>query len=498
MPAMNLTRSSGILLHPTSLPGPYGIGDIGPAAHRWLDDLAAAECRLWQVLPLCPTGYADSPYQCFSTFAGNPYLISPDLLLEEGLVTSDDLAGCPDFPEERVDYGGVISWKLALLDTALDRFQVAGSRQFRKEFETFRVSNREWLDDFALFMALKDLYNLKPWTRWPAPLRDRDSLQLQKARAAYAPEVARHAFRQFLFFRQWRALREHADELAVKIIGDLPIFVAHDSADVWANAELFYLDDAGHPSVVAGVPPDYFSGTGQLWGNPLYRWDVHAGTDYAWWLARFRAAFKLVDVVRVDHFRGFVDYWEIPGDATTAIEGRWLQGPGAPFLKAVINELGDLPIIAEDLGEINPEVFVLRDQFDLPGMKILQFAFDEGLENEFLPHNYPANCIVYTGTHDNDTTLGWWESATQEERELARDYLGITGEDISWDLIRAAWKSKANVAISPLQDVLSLPTGARMNFPGTLGSNWGWRMREGAFSPELQAALAALNRQNLR
>jgi 4-alpha-glucanotransferase len=498
MLGMKLPRSSGILLHPTSLPGPYGIGDIGPAAHQWLDDLAATGCKLWQVLPLCPTGYADSPYQCFSTFAGNAYLISPDSLLAEGLVTAEDLADRPEFPDGEVDYGPVISWKLALLDAALRSFESGRFRQHHAEFETFRVANREWLDDFALFMAIKDLYNLKPWTEWPAPLRDRDSLQMQKARAAYAQEVTRHAFRQFLFFRQWKTLRARAQEVGVTIIGDLPIFVAHDSADVWANRELFDLDEAGHPSVVAGVPPDYFSETGQLWGNPLYRWKVHADTGYAWWLARFRAVFKLVDVVRVDHFRAFVDYWEVPGDAKTAVEGRWLQGPGAPFLQAVVNELGDLPIIAEDLGEINPEVFVLRDQFDLPGMKILQFAFDDDLENEFLPHHYPRNCIVYTGTHDNDTNVGWWDSANEDERAFAREYLGITGEDISWDLIRAAWKSKANVAITPLQDILSLPTGARMNFPGTLGGNWRWRMRTGDLSPELLARLSVLNRDTLR
>ncbi len=495
---MKLQRSSGILLHPTSLPGPYGIGDIGPAAHQWLDDLAAADCKLWQVLPLCPTGYADSPYQCFSTFAGNPYLTSPDLLLEEGLVSSEELAACPEFPEEAVDYGPVIRWKLSLLDTAFGRFQGGGFRRLHQDFETFRASNRDWLEDFALFMALKDLYNLKPWTEWPAPLRDRDSLQLQKARTTYAEDLTRHAFRQFLFFRQWKALRARAAEIDIKIIGDLPIFVAHDSADVWANKELFYLDDAGQPSVMSGVPPDYFSETGQLWGNPLYRWEAHEQTDYAWWLSRFRAVFKLVDVVRVDHFRGFVDYWEVPGGAENAIEGRWLPGPGAPFLQRVVDELGDLPIIAEDLGEINPEVYEVRDQFNLPGMKILQFAFDGGLTNDFLPHHYPANCIVYTGTHDNDTNFGWWENADEEELQFAREYLGVTGSDISWDLIRAAWRSKANVAITPLQDVLDLPTSARMNFPGTLGGNWVWRMRKEAFSPELQKRLAALNRETHR
>jgi 4-alpha-glucanotransferase len=495
---MNQNRSSGILLHPTSLPGQYGIGDFGPAAHRWLDDLVASGCHLWQVLPLCPTGYADSPYQCFSTFAGNVYLISPDLLVEDGLVSTEDLADCPEFPKDQVDYGPVISWKLGLLDTAFDQFEKRGSRELKNDFETFRVTNRDWLDDFALFMALKDLYNLRPWTEWPAPLRDRNSLQLQKARASYAREVSRHSFRQFLFFRQWRGLHARAGDLGIKIIGDLPIFVAHDSADVWANKDLFYLNDAGQPQVVAGVPPDYFSETGQLWGNPLYRWDFHAQTGYAWWLARFRAMFKLVDIVRVDHFRGFVDYWEIPGDAATAIEGRWLPGPGAGFLQTVIDELGGLPIVAEDLGEINPEVYVVRDQFELPGMKILQFAFDDDLENEFLPHHYPSNCVVYTGTHDNDTNRGWWESATDQERDFAREYLGVTGADISWDLIRAAWKSRADVAITPLQDVLGLPTSARMNFPGTLGGNWGWRMGDGAFSAELQTKLVELNAETER
>ena len=495
---MNQSRSSGILLHPTSLPGRYGIGDIGPSAHQWLDDLAASGCSLWQVLPLCPTGYADSPYQCFSTFAGNVYLISPDLLLEEGLIAPQDLVDCPEFPEDQVDYGPVISWKLALLDAAFDQFEQRGSREVKNEFETFRVSNRAWLDDFALFMALKDLYSLRPWTEWPAPLRDRDAQQLQKARASYAREISRHSFRQFLFFRQWKAVHTHAQDLGVKIIGDLPIFVAHDSADVWANKALFHLDDVGQPLVVAGVPPDYFSETGQLWGNPLYRWDFHAETGYTWWLARFRAMFKLVDIVRVDHFRGFVDYWEIPGDASTAIQGKWLPGPGAGFLQTVVDELGGLPIIAEDLGEINPEVYVVRDQFDLPGMKILQFAFDDDLENEFLPHHYPSNCIVYTGTHDNDTNRGWWDIAGDEERAFARQYLGVTGEDISWDLIRAAWRSRADVAITPLQDVLNLPTSARMNYPGTLGGNWGWRMREGAFSPDLQRKLYDLNQETLR
>jgi 4-alpha-glucanotransferase len=495
---MKLNRSSGILLHPTSLPGPYGIGDLGPRAGQWLDDLAASQCSLWQVLPLSPTGYADSPYQCFSTFAGNAYLISPDLLVEDGLLSHDDLADHPEFPVDEVEYGPVISWKLSLLDTAFGRFENGGFQDLHNEMEAFRMSNRDWLDDFALFMALKDLYNLRPWTEWPAPLRDRDQLQMQKARTSYAKEVTRHVFRQFLFFRQWNRLRNHARELGIQIIGDLPIFVAHDSADVWANRHLFSIDDDGHPTVVAGVPPDYFSKTGQLWGNPLYRWDVHAESGFAWWLARFRAIFKLVDIVRVDHFRGFVDYWEIPSGAETAVEGRWLPGPGAPFLQIIIDELGDLPIIAEDLGKINPEVYVLRDQFELPGMKILQFAFDDDTENEFLPHHYPENCVVYTGTHDNDTNLGWWTSAGDDEREFARTYLDVTGEDISWDLIREAWNSRAVVAITPLQDILNLPTTARMNFPGTLGGNWSWRMREGAFSPQLQEKVATLNRETGR
>jgi 4-alpha-glucanotransferase len=495
---MNLDRSSGILLHPTSLPGPYGIGDLGPAAGKWLEDLSASECSLWQVLPLTPTGYADSPYQCFSTFAGNVYLISPELLAGEGLVTDGDLASCPEFSTDEVDYGPVISWKTGLLDAAFDRFENGRLGSLSKDFETFRVANRDWLDDFALFMALKDLYNLRPWTEWPTPLRDRDQLQLQKARTSYSREITRHAFRQFLFFRQWKALRGRAHELGIKIIGDLPIFVAHDSADVWANRHLFSIDEAGHPTVVAGVPPDYFSETGQLWGNPLYRWEVHAESGYSWWLARFRAIFRLVDIVRVDHFRGFVDYWEIPSEAKTAVEGRWLPGPGAPFLQTIIDELGGLPIIAEDLGEINPEVYVVRDRFELPGMKILQFAFDDDLENEFLPHHYPENCVVYTGTHDNDTNLGWWTSAEDDEREFASSYLEISGDDISWDLIGAAWRSQAVVAITPLQDVLGLPTTARMNYPGTLGGNWVWRVREGAFSPELQAKLATLNRETGR
>lgn len=491
MPAMKLRRSSGILLHPTSLPGPFGIGDLGPRAHTWVRELASTGCRLWQVLPLSPTGFADSPYQCFSTFAGNPYLISPELLVEDGLLTEGDLENGPDFPADRVDYGSVITRKLELLDVAFDRFE-AGSK-LREEFSTFQATNRVWLDDFALFMAFKDLYSLKPWTEWPAPLRDRVPLQMQKARTAYATDVKRHSFLQFLFFRQWRALKAVAVEAGVSIIGDLPIFVAHDSADVWANPELFHLGPDGRPTVVAGVPPDYFSETGQLWGNPLYRWDVHAESEYAWWLARFRAIFRMVDIVRVDHFRGFVDYWEVPAGAETAVHGRWRDGPGAVFLQAVMNELGDLPVIAEDLGEINPAVFELRDHFELPGMKILQFAFEDDLSNDFLPHHYPVNCVVYTGTHDNDTVVGWWESIGKEEREFVRSYLGITGEDIAWDLISAAWESRAVVAIAPLQDLLGLGTEARMNYPGTLGGNWTWRLSEGAFDGSVGARLVALN-----
>ncbi len=475
--AARFERSSGLLLHPTSLPGPYGIGDLGPAARRFAITLGRVGVRWWQVLPLGPTGYGDSPYQTFSAFAGNPYLISPDDLLSEGLLTVADLAALPTFPAGKVDYGAVIPFKLGLLDRAYERF--AARADLRAEMEGFRARHRAWLDDFALFMALKEAHGGAPWTQWEEPLRRRDEKALKKARTSLADAVERHIFHQFLFFRQWRNLREHAHEHAVRFIGDAPIFVAHDSADVWAHPELFDLDENGNPRVVAGVPPDYFSPTGQRWGNPLYRWEEHRRTGYAWWLSRLRLLLELVDAVRLDHFRGFAAYWEVPAEEETAEHGRWVPAPGEDFFSAVNDALQSPPLIAEDLGVITPDVEALRRKFGFPGMKVLVFAFGSGSDNPFLPHNYTdPNFAVYTTTHDNDTVVGWWnERATPEERDYARRYLAVSGENIAWDLIRAAWRSTAVLAIAPVQDVLSLGNEARMNYPGRLGGNWAWRMK---------------------
>jgi 4-alpha-glucanotransferase len=490
---MRFERASGILLHPTSLPGPYGIGDLGPQAYRWLDFLAESGCKLWQILPLGPTGFGDSPYQCFSAFAGNPYLVSPEKLLEDGLLSTDDLVECPQFPVERVDYGAVIPWKLGILDRAYIQFQQNPPEGLRQEFETFRAAQVSWMNDFALFMALKEAHGGSPWNEWPASLRQRNEEALELARKQHAVAIQRQEFRQFLFFRQWSELRIYARERDIRIIGDLPIFVAYDSTDVWMHPDLFFLDGEGKPTVVAGVPPDYFSSTGQLWGNPLYRWELHAERGYVWWLARLRATLEVVDTVRLDHFRGFAGYWEIPAGNPTAEVGQWIPAPGHNFLRAVEKALGKLPIIAEDLGVITPDVVALRQAFDLPGMKILQFAFS-GPGNEFLPHHYPYNCVVYTGTHDNDTTRGWYESAPRVERDFARRYLGCSGKNFVWKLIRLAWSSVAIFALAPMQDFLDLGSEARMNYPSTPSGNWQWRMSPNALTDELKGKVKELNR----
>jgi 4-alpha-glucanotransferase len=490
---MRFERASGILLHPTSLPGAYGIGEIGRAAYRWLEFLASSGSQLWQVLPLGPTGYGDSPYQCFSAFAGNPYLISIEDLLESNLLTPEDLVDQPNFPSDRVDYGPLIEWKVATLTRAYRRFQNSASPTQQSEFEAFQIKEAHWLDDFALFMAIKEDHHGAPWVQWPSSLRNRKPEALESFRDEHVSAIQRHAFWQFIFFRQWRALRTHAHELGIQIIGDIPIFVAHDSSDVWAHPNLFYLDEKGSPSVVSGVPPDYFSSTGQMWGNPLYRWETHAEEGYAWWLDRFRAVLKMVDIVRLDHFRGFAGYWEIPADSETAINGRWAPGPGAKFFLNLRGALGDLPIIAEDLGEITPDVIELRDRFDLPGMKVLVFAFDGDADNEFLPHNYTPNYVVYTGTHDNDTALGWYKRVNEQERNFAHRYLQTDGSDIARDLIRAAWSSVGVFALAPMQDFLGLDNSARMNYPSRPSGNWTWRMPSDALSDSLVADLRELN-----
>ena len=489
---MTFKRSSGILLHPTSFPGPYGIGDFGPQAYKFIDFLAGSGCKLWQVLPLGPTGYGDSPYQCFSAFAGNPYLISPDILIEEGLLVESDLDDMPSWDSSRVDFGGLFHWKPKLLDKAYERFLATHRPDLHHDFEKFCIENASWLDDFALFMALKDANGGIAWNKWPKDQRLREEAALENARKEFSSSIARQQFRQFLFFRQWNALRNFVHQKGIQIVGDIPIFVAMDSADAWSHPDLFYLDKAGIPTVVAGVPPDYFSPTGQLWGNPLYNWARHKKTGYQWWIERIKATLTIVDIVRIDHFRGFAGYWEIPGKALSAEKGRWVPGPGAKLFNAIRAALGDLPIIAEDLGEITPDVFVLRDQFNLPGMKVLQFAYF-GPDNTFLPHNYTSNYVVYTGTHDNDTSLGWYRSAAQEERDFYHRYSNRDDADVVGDMLRAIWGSVAVFSLAPMQDFLRLGTEARMNFPGKVGGFWSWRMDENALTDELRDYIHELN-----
>jgi 4-alpha-glucanotransferase len=500
---MNWQRASGILLHPTSLPGRFGIGHLGREAYHWIDFVAASGQKLWQVLPLGPTGYADSPYACLSAFAGNPLLISLDRLVEERYLDAADLDDVPAFPAGRVDYGPVIDAKIPLLHRAAQRFLDRAPRGQQAAFERFCRESAGWLDDVALFMAAKAHHGGAVWTEWAPGLALRKPDAMETWRQRLAAEIATQRVLQFLFFEQWLALRTYANERGIQIIGDVPIFVAHDSADVWANPALFTLDEEGRPTHISGVPPDYFSETGQRWGNPLYRWDRMAERGYAWWVARIRAVLRTVDIVRIDHFRGFAAYWEIPASEPTAVRGRWMPGPKGAVFEAIERELGELPILAEDLGVITPEVIEMRERFGFPGMKILQFAFDEDAlrasfgdyeRNPFLPHNYTRDFVVYTGTHDNDTALGWFHGCSPEQRSKATAYLGCDDRDFHWALIRAALASVADMAIVPLQDFLGLGSEARMNLPGTVGNNWTWRYSAGALSDDLASHLADLVR----
>ena len=490
---MGLTRSSGVILHPSSLPGPDGIGDLGPEAYRWIDFLSDAGCALWQVLPLGPTGYGDSPYQCFSAFAGNPYLISPVILLDQKLLTRKDLSDRPVFSQNLVDFGPVIQWKIILIDRAYARFNTSKDQKFIEKFKGFCEIQKNWLDDFALFMAIKESLGGGSWGNWPEELRTRDPKALNLFSEEHFDEIVKHKFRQFLFYSQWDQIRAYAKLKHVKIIGDIPIFVAYDSADAWSHPDLFFLNKHGQPTVVAGVPPDYFSPTGQLWGNPLYRWNVHKKTGYTWWLDRIKAVLNLVDYIRLDHFRGFAGYWEIPANMPTAEIGRWVKGPGKDLFKAIEKSFSSLPLLAEDLGEITPDVVELRDSLGLPGMKIFQFGFASTPDDPFLPHNYPRNCVAYTGTHDNDTAKGWYQSATDKESDFCRRYLARSGEDISWDMMRAIWASPADFTLAPLQDLLSLGTEARMNFPGKPSGNWGWRYTNDQLNGDLLSRLREVN-----
>jgi 4-alpha-glucanotransferase len=473
-----LPHSSGLLLHPTSLPGPFGIGDLGPTAHAWVDTLARARQTWWQILPVGPTGFGDSPYQSFSTFAGSLNLISPDLLVRDGLLRPEDVGG-HSFPDDRVDYMAVEPFKLGLVRQAWANFRSGWAGYLRDPYDGFLHERRAWVGDYALFMSIKEAHGGRPWYEWPSELRRREA-SLATARNDLADAVGAHLFGQFLFLRQWYELRRHARERGIRLIGDVPIFVSADSADVWAYPQGYLLDENLHPRVVAGVPPDYFSRTGQLWGNPHYDWEAMRQTGFAWWVARLRATLELVDLVRLDHFRGFLAAWQVKAGEQTAVKGEWVHGPGEELFALLRSDLGGLPFIAEDLGEITPDVYALRDALGLPGMKILQFAFDKPA-NLFLPHNYTANCVAYTGTHDNDTTRGWWATAPDNEKRYCRLYTGRDGSDIAWDLIRLAWGSVADVAIAPVQDILDLGTEDRMNLPGVGQGYWRWRMRPGAF-----------------
>lgn len=490
---MEQNRASGILMHPTSLPGPDGIGDLGPEAYRWIDFLHRSGCQFWQVLPLGPTGYADSPYQCFSAFAGNPYLISATALLDQGLLTKSDLSDRPEFPLERVDYGPVIDWKITLLHRCFQNFRSKDYPSIISEFDAFKKAQKEWLAPFATFMAIKDQQGGVAWNEWPETLRKREPKTIAKFVQESAEAIEFQSFLQFIFHHQWTTLRDYAHAKGIRIIGDIPIFVAYDSADVWVHQDLFYLDQEGLPEVVAGVPPDYFSKTGQLWGNPLYHWDVHKANNYQWWLNRMQSVLNQVDIVRLDHFRGFEGYWEVPYGNKTAEEGQWVKGPGEDFLRVVKEELGELPIIAEDLGVITEPVKQMRDRFNLPGMKIFQFAFASDPDDDFLPHNYPVNCVAYTGTHDNNTTQGWYEGASEREQDFCRRYLARSGQDIAWSMIRTLWGSVAAWVLAPMQDFLSLGEWARMNFPGTSSGNWNWRMHPDAINESLVARLHETN-----
>lgn len=490
---MKFTRSSGVLLHPTSLPSPYGIGDLGDSAYRFVDFLIESKQSLWQILPLGPTGYGDSPYQCFSAFAGNPLLISPDHLVRDGYLPADAVQDVPSFPREQVAYGEVIGYKNELYAQAYTHFKETAVNQ--AAFTQFCTKQAPWLNDYALFMALKSEHQAQNggvWSSWPLELAQRNPKAMATWSKKLADDINRHKFLQFIFFQQWEAIKIYANDRGVQIVGDAPIFVAYDSADVWANPDQFFLDETGLPTVIAGVPPDYFSETGQRWGNPLYNWEVMKKDGYAWWASRLSMIFEQVDIVRLDHFRGFEAYWEIPAEEETAVIGKWVDGPGSDFFRVMEEKLGDLPIIAEDLGVITPGVTAMRDEFDLPGMKILQFGFGGDQQNDFLPHNYAQDCVVYTGTHDNDTTIGWYQSASAAEQDFVRRYTARDGNDIAWDMIRLAMASVAKTAVTPLQDLMQLGTTARMNYPGRASGYWQWRFLPEALTPNITARLSEM------
>jgi 4-alpha-glucanotransferase len=485
---MSFPRVSGLLLHPTSFPSRFGIGDLGTEAYQFVDFLVASGQQIWQILPLGPTGYGDSPYQCFSAIAGNPLLISPEVLHGAGLLTEADLNDYPELPLP-IDFGWVIHAKLLLLRKAFYLFKEQASPEHRQAFDAF-CQSASWLEDYALFRAIKDAHSGVSWTQWEEPISQRKPEAIEHWQKQLADEIFFHQFLQFEFAQQWATLKDYANGKGIQIMGDLPIYVAHDSAEVWAHPEYFCLDESGEPTLMAGVPPDYFSPTGQLWGNPIYDWERLESDRFQWWVQRFEALLDCVDLIRIDHFRGFESYWAVKQGETTAINGEWMQAPGEALFDRLAEALGKLPMIAEDLGMITPEVEALRDKFDFPGMKILQFAFDSDPGNPYLTFNYVPNSVVYTGTHDNDTTVGWYDDRSPADQEKVRRYLGCAEtQEIHWDLLRMAFASVSHQAIIPLQDILGLGTPARMNAPGNAVGNWGWRYEQGALTRELSDRL---------
>jgi len=472
---MKIERSAGILLHPTSLPGKFGIGDLGPNAFGFIEFLESAGQTLWQIFPLGPTGYGDSPYQCFSAFAGNPLLISPELLQKDGLLNNSDLQNIPNYNPTQIDFGSVINYKYELLCKAFQNFKKK-QVQFDDECGDFCEKNNYWLDDYSLFMAAKQFHGGVQWTQWDPTIAFRQNIPEWKNKLK--DEIEFQKFLQFTFDRQWTNVRSYANQNGVQIIGDIPIFIAYDSADLWANRELFTVREDGTLEFVAGVPPDYFSVTGQLWGNPLYKWKEMEKDNFTWWRKRISKLFEMADILRIDHFRGFDAYWEIPGNAKTAMDGRWVKAPGEKLFNSIKKALGDLPIIAEDLGVITDSVVALRDHFDFPGIKILQFGLGIDGDKKFLPHNHIKNCIVHTGSHDNETTRGFLESERNKKSgiyEWTQKYFNYYGDNMTYELIRSAYASVANICVIPMQDILNLGNEARMNLPGTLGGNWIWR-----------------------
>lgn len=489
------SRSSGVLLHPTSLPSRFGIGDLGSQAYQFVDFLAESFQQVWQVLPIGTTGYGNSPYSSYSALAGNPLLISPETLIEENLLSVEDCQDLPEFPLEKVDYELVIATKIPLLKKACENFKQRGSHEQKEEFDNFSTRQSYWLDDFALFMALKEVHDGATWNNWEKEIAFRKPEAIIEWTSKLVEEIFEYKFLQFLFFRQWKKLKEYANESGVTIFGDIPIYVAHDSVDVWCNPQYFALDeDTGAVALMAGVPPDYFSATGQLWGNPVYDWEALEEDNFDWWVQRIKGMLEYVDLIRIDHFRGFQAYWGVEQGSETAMNGTWLEAPGEALFKEIRERLGSLPFIAEDLGEITPDVIALRDKFEFPGLKILQFAFDYNQGNPFVPYNYTtSNCVVYTGTHDNNTTVGWFEELSPEEKSRVTDYLGcVCPEGIAWSLIRLGMSTIANLAIFPLQDILGLGTEAKMNTPSQGEGNWQWRFVPGSLTHELREQLKHL------